>query len=74
MNITAAATASAKSWKKLAEGLEAEAAPFENIGETAGELVEVLTFGLPMMNAGLAYVQAAKATARAHRAEVAAWA
>lgn len=70
MNTIAAATASAKSWKKLAEGLEAEAAPFENIGAHAGELTEVLLYGLPMMNAGLAYVQASKAAARALRAEV----
>lgn len=60
MNHAAAATASAKSWKKLAEGLEAQAAPFI---ELEGLLADLL-YVTPMLAAGRAYATAAQATAR----------
>lgn len=75
MNIIAAATASAKSWKKLADGLDAQAETFADINETPGqEFLASLLYGAPKIAAGRAYCAAAQATARAHRAEVAAWA
>lgn len=64
MNRTAAALASARSWTRLADALEAEAAPFANLGE-GQEFLEVLMHGLPMLNVAGARLAADAATARA---------
>lgn len=66
IDTAAAATASAKSWTRLAEGLEAQAAPFIELANTEGmEFLADLLYITPMLAADRAYTQARIATARA---------
>lgn len=66
MNLTAAATASAKSWTKLAEGLDAQAEIFADLKGVPGqEFLTSLVYDIPKAAADRAHAAAAKAAARA---------